>query len=100
MTKSSRGGQRAKKSVMQRGGGEVVTYDELKTELENTPNKLGAYEFISTMGFNSFDSFKESAQKVVGQETTVNIKKIKDNFFDKEDKNVNARFALLSLLSK
>jgi hypothetical protein len=99
-TKSSRGGQRAKKNVMQRGGGDMVTYDELKTELENTPNKSGAYEFITTMGAKSFDDFKETAQKVVGQETSVNIKKIKDNFFDKEDKDVNARLALLTLLSK
>ena len=91
------GAVRERRRVLCRG---VVTYDVLKTELENTPNKLGAVEFITTMGGTSFDSFKENAQKVVGQETTVNIKKIKDNFFDKEVKDVNARLALLSLLSK
>ena len=78
----------------------MVTYDVLKTELENTPNKLGAFEFLAAMGVSSFDKFKENAHKVVGQENTVNIKKIKDNFFDKEDKDVNARLALLYLLSK
>lgn len=88
---------------MQRGGGEVVTYDELKAELENTPMKLGAVEFIKAMGATSFDKFKENAQKIVGQENTVNIQKIKNNFFEDATSAANypnARTVLLTLLSK
>ena len=93
-TKSSRGGQRAKKNVMQRGGGDVVTYDELQARL-NEDNAMG--EFLYVMHFSSFDEFKSGGQG----SSTVDIKKIKDEFFDKEDPiYAKARLALLTLLSK
>ena len=93
-TKSSRGGQRAKKNVMQRGGGDVVTYDELQARL-NEDNAMG--EFLYVMHFSSFDEFKSGGQG----SSTVDIKKIKDEFFDKENPiYANARLALLTLLSK